>query len=232
VATPAFVLAAVAWILAFRVQRFWLDWGLPAAMFWLALELQHVLERSRRAEGRRRLWIALGAAAVFVLAFTSDRGSRWSKYAAMRVAGIELESNRDWLPQPGGILYGDRIQYFYDLFFRFPTAPWRYQVGFEPALMPPADLAIFRAILVEGSSDDALRPWAERLRPADRLLIQRTGPVPKLPSLEWRSLAGGYWLGRTERGDGYGDRSGAAPAAEGASDPGEPAAEVEESPEL
>ena len=41
---PALWLAALGWLLVFKVFRFWLDWGLPDLALWTALQLQELLE--------------------------------------------------------------------------------------------------------------------------------------------------------------------------------------------
>ena len=39
---PLFLLVVVGWLLGLKVYRFWSDWGLPAAMVWMALQFQQV----------------------------------------------------------------------------------------------------------------------------------------------------------------------------------------------
>jgi hypothetical protein len=215
---PLFVLAALGWLLGLHVWRFWMDWGAPALLAGLALELEAALASGTFASGRRRLAATGLAAAGLLLALTGDHGLRWSKNAANRLGSLDRAEMRSWLPEPGGIVYNSDPSVFYDLFYNHPRAPWRYQLGFEPGLMPPADLRIYRAIQRERGSDAAIRPWAERLRAEDRLIVTRASRrPPELEGLEWVSPQGALWIGRTRR---------ASPAAGG----GAPASPSERAP--
>ena len=84
------------------------------------------------------------------------------------------------LPDPGGILYTDDMRVFYQLFAAHPRAPWRYIVGYEPALMPPEDLATLRRILAARSGPNFER-WVARMQPADRLVLRSLEGVPPIP---------------------------------------------------
>ena len=132
---PLFLLAVTGWILGFASIRFWADWGIPAAMVWLALELQDSLEGSGGEGGARRLAIAATAGLACFLAVTSDASSRWSRLDPTFWPVVSPEAAA-YLPGPGGILYSDEMRVFYELFYRQPEAPWRYQVGYEPGLVP------------------------------------------------------------------------------------------------
>ena len=143
--TPVFALSLLGWLLGWLVIRFWSDWGAIALLVWMALELERVLER-----GRRSWLLAAGGA---------RRGGRGGRPAralgerariAARSAGAVLSlahrgGGGPYLPDPGGVLYTDDMRLFFQVFYARPTAPWRYIVGYEPALMPPDDLATFRA---------------------------------------------------------------------------------------
>jgi hypothetical protein len=88
---------------------------------------------------------------------------------------------------------------FYDTFFENPRADFRYVLGFEPGMMPPEELAVFREIQRTDRADAAFLPWASKLRPIDRLVVARPGPAPQIASLEWHSPFAGVWIGRTWR---------------------------------
>jgi hypothetical protein len=229
VTRPLWLLAATGWVLGLAVQRFWTDWGLPAAMVALALEIQAALEAHPVVSARRRVLATAVVAATVCLALTADSGLRWSKHAANRLGALERVELRPWLPEPGGILYSNSMVVFYDLFLRHPRAPWRYQLGFEPGLMPPADLRIYRNLMDEGGSDGALRPWVERLRPGDRIFLERRGSrAPAIEGTEWIAAQGGLWIGRRRRA-GSPAGTGAAPVddAEGLEPAGDPSVEPE-----
>lgn len=193
---PVFLLAAAGWALGFHTQRFFSDWGMPAALVWMAKELDVPFATMARGS-RQRLLVTTLLAAVLVLAVTNDRQGRWSSAERSPFLSLDNPVHRAWLPAPGGVLYSNRMQVFYDTFWRNPRAPWRYAVGFEPALMPPADLAVFRAIQLERSSDAAFAPWVAKMRAEDRLVIVRPGAEsPRIARLEWYSPYRGMWIGR------------------------------------
>ncbi len=56
--SPIFMLALLGWILGFAVIRFWIDWGMPAAMVWLALEFRDALELNHDRRSLKRVAIA------------------------------------------------------------------------------------------------------------------------------------------------------------------------------
>ena len=193
---PVFVLAAAGWALGFHTQRFWWDWGLPACMVWMAKELDVALARIPRYS-RRRLWSTVAIAAVLFLAVTNDRQSRWSSSESSAFLSRDNAEHRAWLPAPGGVLYSNDMRVFYNTFWRNPQADWRYVLGFEPALMPLDDLAVYRRIQLEYASEASFAPWVAKLRPADRLIVVRSsGGAPRIPVLEWHSPYRGMWIGR------------------------------------
>ncbi|HSD66421.1 MAG TPA: hypothetical protein VLF95_06960, partial [Vicinamibacteria bacterium] len=190
-----FLLACVGWMLGFAGIRFWADWGVPAAMVWLALELQEYLESASGAGSPRRLAVAAAAGLTCFLAVTGDTSGRWSRpdptFWPLLGAGAAPD-----LPEPGGILYSDEMRLFYQLFYREPRAPWRYQVGYEPGLMPPEDLRVYRQILTARTTQ-AFAPWVARMRPEDRLIIRSLGErPPAIMGLEWHHVGGEIWSGR------------------------------------
>jgi len=99
------------------------------------------------------------------------------------------------MPGQGGIFYEDNMQFFYNTFYKNPRGDWRYMVGFEPALMPPDDLKIYREIHRSEGNPESYQPWIKKLRPQDRLAISRSSQ-PDLPALEWKQAANGVWIGR------------------------------------
>jgi len=62
--------------------------------------------------------------------------------------------------------------------------------------MPADDPAVLRAYARSGGDLARLAPWAQRLRPADRLVLPYShGVPPPLPALEWAELLPGIWSG-------------------------------------
>jgi hypothetical protein len=191
---PFFILGTMGWILGFAGIRFWVDWGVPAALLWLALELQEFLEGADGG-GPRRLAVAAAAGFACLLAVSADTSGRWSKVDPTFWPLLDPQA-RASLPDPGGILYSDEMRVFYQLFYRYPQAPWRYLVGYEPGLMPPEDLRVYRSILTTRTTQ-AFAPWVARMRPADRLVIRSLGEGPPgIEGLEWHHLGGEIWSGR------------------------------------
>jgi MFS family permease len=196
---PVFLLAATGWLLGWLVVRFWSDWGTPALLVWLALELQETLEEHLPPLSFRRIGLALvaGLAALLILS-ANTRGSR---YRAPERPFLSLTSRTigSALPDPGGILYTDDMRLFFQLFYHRPTAPWRYVVGYEPALMPPEDLATFRKVLA-ARTPLSFAPWVQKMTPADRLIIQSTEGQPQIPGLAWSRVSATVWSGRRPPG--------------------------------
>jgi hypothetical protein len=197
---PAFWLACMSWVLGFRAERFWDDWGMPALMVLIVLDLDLLLEIRLPADSVRRLALAGALAATLFLTTTNDAGSRWSGSAGWAYLTAEDANLAGWLPQPGGIFYETDMEFFYHTFFKNPTAPWRYMTGYEPALMPPDDLLTYQQILLHFDNADAYRPWINKMRPPDRLVLSsRSNPSTFLPELEWKHAVGTLWLGRLPR---------------------------------
>jgi hypothetical protein len=194
---PLLILAAGGWVLGYASLRFWSDWGLPAALVWAALEIQSWLEEHRPAREWRRLGMAAAVGLSVFVASANDVMGRWSLRMERTYLPLLRPDAALWLPEPGGILYCPDVMLFHQLFYHRPDAPWRYMVGFEPGLLPPDDLAVYREFLKEGTLE-TLRPWVRKMRPPDRLVVVLNGPAPPaLAELEWKHLGGLLWSGRT-----------------------------------
>ena len=198
---PVFILAVIGWILGFVIIRFWLDWGLPAILVWIAYEFQSALNKYMGFSSVRRILLAAIVMITFYLAVTADIGSRWTYKLTTDYIDIENEKQAQWLPEPGGIIYSDDMSVFYDTFFKNPNAPWRYILGYESTLMPQEDLAILRKIQWNNGAYESFKPWVKKMRPQDRLVLRRSyAEEPKIPGLEWYYIATDTWIGRLPRG--------------------------------
>jgi hypothetical protein len=196
---PVLAMATVGWALGFVVRRFWTDWGAPAALIWLAFEIEQALEASLPPRSVRRLGAAAGIAAVSILVMTSDYEARYSREDPGFLSADNTEQ-RPWLPQHAGIFYSPDMALFFRTFYANPHAPWRYIAGFEPAVMPPEDFAVFREYARSGGAVASLDPWVGKLRPQDRLVVQGDSYAPPdLPALEWAQPLPGVWSGRLRR---------------------------------
>jgi hypothetical protein len=197
---PILVLAALGWLLGLRVVRFWEDWGQPALMLWAALELQEVLRQKLAHHSWKRLVFAIIVAGAAYSVTTSDRAGRWSWNLTREYLTPENEDVVEWLPGPGGIVYSSDMGVFYRTFFKNPTAPWRYILGFESTFMPADDLAVHRNIQWNYGAAKAYAPWVAKMREQDRLIITAgSGAKPAVDGLEWYYAATDTWVGRLPR---------------------------------
>jgi hypothetical protein len=195
---PAFWLACFGWVLGYQTERFWDDWGMPALMVLTTLDLDLFLQSRLAHDSWQRVGLAAGLAATVFIMATNDADTRWSSTLHNEYVSADDPNLAGWLPGNGGIFYEADMNFFYQTFYKNPTAAWRYTVGFEPIFMPPEDFAIYQKILVNHGNPDAYRPWANKMRPQDRLVIgSSVTPASFFPELEWKyTTIGTYWLGR------------------------------------
>ena len=194
---PVFWLACLGWVLAFKVGRFWTDWGWPALMILLACDLQLLMAARMALDSFRRLALAGGLALIAFLAITSDAGSRWTANLTQQYLTTDNPDLDGWLPEKGGILYATDMTIFYQTFYKNPMADWRYILGFEATLMRDEDFEVYHKVLWNFGDSKAYQPWLLKMKPADRLVIRagRSSP-PNLPQLEWNYGVTGIWIGR------------------------------------
>lgn len=200
VCNPIFMLAVLGWLLGLKVSRFWTDWGFPAALLWLAMEVEAVLEEkfTRRAYPTFLL-TGLLAGGVYI-ATVRDISGRWTSGLTVEYLTPETPDIGDWLPEKGGTIFATDMDVFYRTFYKNPHAEWRYMLAFEPGLMPPEDLEIFRKIQWRFYTGESLVPWVKKMRPEDRMVILRgAGSSPGVPGLEWHYAVSETWIGRLPR---------------------------------
>jgi hypothetical protein len=201
VKNPAFWLVCGCWMLGFRVSRFWEDWGWPALMVLIATEVEFLLLARFMADSLRRLWLVLILAVATFLCVTSDLGSRWTTALTWQfLSEKDHPELAGWMPEKGGILYSADMSIFYQTFFKNPNGDWKYILGYEPALMPADDFAIYQKIAWNNGDAHAYASWVEKMKPADRLVVR--GYMDSRPSntkLEWYYGVSGIWIGRTPR---------------------------------
>ncbi len=197
---PAFWLVCGCWMLGFRVSRFWEDWGWPALMVLVATEVEFLLLAKFAADSLRRLWLVLMLAVATFLAVTSDLNSRWTQSLTWSFLTPDVPEMAGWMPEKGGIFYCADMSIFYQTIFKNPNGEWRYQLGYEPWLMPAEDFATYQKILWNDGDAKAYAPWVQKMKPADRLVIRgNSGQRPNIPQLEWNYGVSGLWVGRTPR---------------------------------
>ena len=195
---PVFVMMVLGWLLGLKMRRFWWDFGTPAFMVWVALELQEHFENHLSLDSARRLLVTLVIAAGAFLGFTSDRDSRWTANLTTEYVTPETPGIAGWLPESGGIIYNSDMDVFFQTFFKNPAADWKYVLGFESGLMLPEDLKTLREIQWNhGAAFAAYEPWVKKMRPTDRMLLRASGGNPPgISELEWHYAATGLWIGR------------------------------------
>ena len=195
--TPLLALAVLGWILGFKIVRFWTDWGFPAALLWLIRELEEVLEAKWPLPNWKTLALAGLAALGIYFSETGDVNSRWSSNLTKQYVTPETPGITGWLPDKDGIVYSPDMTLFFSMFFKNPTADWRYALGFEAGIMTPENYAIYRKIQWKGAVE-AFELWVAKMRPEDRLILEQDSQPP-IPGLEWHYATDSTWIGRLPR---------------------------------
>jgi hypothetical protein len=192
---PVAWMIAINWVLSFSADRFWADWGLAAAVVWMAMQFDHELPLLWNGSPIRRVMLCGMIALPLFLDATNDLSRRYTFFQNEVFVDANDPQLKGWMPGPGGIFYAGNMQFFYNTFFKNPQGDWRYIAGFEPALMPPDDLQIYRTIQRTAGTIEAYEPWVKKMRPQDRLEME-SGSQPNLPALEWKRAGGNIWIGR------------------------------------
>jgi hypothetical protein len=203
---PVFMMGVLGWLLGLKVGRFWWDWGEPAILIWLALELQKQFENYMPLASWNRLVVTAALAIGVFLGVGSDRDDRWTGNLNRQFLSPETPGMVGWLPDSDGIVYSVDMTVFNDLFYKNPTAPWRYILGFESALMLPEDLDVVHKVTWNFGDLRAYDPWIRKMRPQDRLIIPGSW-LPtigvtrgaNIPELEWHQAPNDWWIGRLPR---------------------------------
>jgi len=191
---PVFWMIAINWTLGFFADRFWADWGMPAALVWMATQFDDTLPTVAPDGSGKRLMICGLIALPLFLHATNDLGQRYTFSLNETFVRADDAKLKGWLPEKNGLFYADTMKFFFNTFYANPQADWRYVLGFEPALMLPEDLKVYRGIQRSGHTPESYEPWIKKMRSEDRLAIENPYQPP-LPQLEW-IRAGDVWIGR------------------------------------
>lgn len=196
---PVFLLVVCAWLMGLRVARMWTDWGTPALALWLARQAPAMFCERRDLHPAFKSASAVIVAIALFLAISTDKNRRWSTVPAATLPGPSDQLfPREWLPRDRGIIYSASMRTFFELFYRYPKATWRYVLGYEPGLMPSDNYVVFENIQRNGYLTETVAPWLQKMTENDRFVIISSGP-PALPSLEWQQYRPGMWFGRLAR---------------------------------
>ncbi|MGB7767546.1 MAG: hypothetical protein WBN22_01665 [Verrucomicrobiia bacterium] len=193
--TPVFWLIVICWILGLKADRCWADWGMPAVLVWLTLQFEETFTTYCEATAPKRLLLCALIAFPLFLQSTNDLDRRYSASAGEQFVDAHDLDLQGWLSGKDGIFYCAQMAFYYDTFYKNPAADWRYILGYEPAIMPEADLKILRSIQLSHGALEAYGPWIQKMRPSDRLVIYSPAQ-PDLPQLEWHHAVGEIWIGR------------------------------------
>ncbi|MDP2929256.1 MAG: hypothetical protein Q8O01_04245 [Candidatus Omnitrophota bacterium] len=194
---PIFFLVLAGWISGLAVSRFWLDWGLPAILAWMALEFQDFFTKTIGSHSWRRVGVLFFTVPALFLLTTNDIGGRWTNNLTNDYISSENPDTAPWVPETDGIIYSADMTIFYQTFYKNPKAPWRYVLGFEPTWMKPDDLAIYRNILWNHGAFKSFEGWVKKMRPQDRLITRYPWEDhPAISGLEWYYAATDTWIGR------------------------------------
>ena len=202
--SAVFYLLVIGWCLGCSSQRWWIDFGVPAFIVLLCEEIDKLLSGTRSTWvpfpwfSMARCGLVLAACAMLFLSYTSDGDARWSNSLRTEYIDVLDENLQEGLPAKGGIVYSDSMLIFYQTFFKYPDAEWRYVLGYEPAFMPEDDLETLRNIQWNRGAWKSFAPWVEKMKPEDRIwVVQSVGAAkPEIPELEWMRLTSSIWSGR------------------------------------
>jgi hypothetical protein len=192
---PVVWMIAINWVLGLSADRFWADWGLAAAVVWMAMQFDEEMTALWNGEPVKRLVLCGMIALPLFLDATNDTGRRYTFFQDEVFVDASDPQLKGWMPGHGGIFYAGNMRFFYNTFFKNPQGDWRYIAGFEPALMPADDLKIYRTIQRTAGAIEAYEPWVAKMRPQDRLEVESPSE-PRLLALEWKRAGGEVWIGR------------------------------------
>ncbi len=195
---PIFIMVLLCWMGSILVIRFWLDWGIIALLLWLSYRLQELINSSYSLNNPRiRYSLSFFIIVCFILCFINDKEGRYTKSVMMQPIDFYNESTiqllKGWEPQDGGIIYSNTMYCFYEHFYEYPTAKWKYVLGFEPAIMKQDDKQTLRNIGYSKLEYD-YAAWVKKMTEKDRLIT--FSKLNSFPQLEWIKGNRTWWIGR------------------------------------
>jgi hypothetical protein len=195
---PVFYIAVSGWLLGFFMARFWFDWGIPALLAWMAMEIDDGFFTSMDVKGVSRLFLVFAVSFLIYFGIGNNTGNRWTNFPYSEYFYQKSDKQLALMPEPGGIIYNDDMAVFFLTFYKYPQGPWKYMTGFEPGFMPPEDLKVLMNIKASHGSYLSFLPWIKKMREKDRLFITSRA-VPQIPELDWQYAGSNFWVGRIPR---------------------------------
>jgi hypothetical protein len=200
---PIFMMVLLCWLGSIWVIRFWVDWGRICLILWLSYRIHDLIKCSYSLKKPRiRYCLTLFIIIGLTLSFINDGGGRYTKEAFNQAIDFYNESTLDklkgWEPQEGGIVYSDSMYCFYQHFYQYPTAKWKYILGFESAIMKKEDRLTLRNIGYS-SHEEEFAPWVNKMTEKDRLIIAYKLTSARFPQLEWLKGNRNWWIGRLKK---------------------------------
>ena len=199
---PVFLMVLLCWMGSIWVIRFWLDWGRIALTLWLAYRVKDLIDKSDSLKiPRIRYCLSSFIIVCFVLCFIVDTDGRFTKSALIHQPidfynESTLDKLKGWEPQDGGVVYSNSMYCFYQHFYQYPTAKWKYIWGFESAIMKQEDKETLRNIGLNRLDAD-YAPWINKMTEKDRLILP--SKINGYPQLEWTRGNRNWVIGRLKR---------------------------------
>jgi hypothetical protein len=199
--SPVFFILAGSCFLASQANRWFAEFGTVAFLVLLGEELDAWITEKKLSwfnwSSFSRVAVVGAAVALLFVGYTADQGGRWT--AALKREYVDIADPKLQIGLPGddGIIYNSSMGIFFETFFKYPHAPWRYMLGCEAAMMPEEDLKIFRKIQWNNGAVETYQPWVDKMRPQDRMwLTLNIGAKPQIKELEWTQMTSYIWSGR------------------------------------
>lgn len=198
---PVFIMVLLCWLGGIFVIRFWIDWGRMALLVWLTQRINELIKNSASLNSPRvRYSLFLFILTALTICFVNDADGRYTKYVLAQPIDFYNEATIDklkgWEPGEGGIVYSSNMGAFYHHFYMYPTAKWKYILGFESGIMKQEDKATLRNIGYTGL-EEAYTPWVNKMTEKDRLILHKK--LSSFPQLEWERGSRTWWIGRLKK---------------------------------
>ena len=199
--SPMMIMIALSWVFSMKINRFWVDFGVPAYLVWLYTEIDEIFRKDMKIDlySLKRVGVTIAVCVPLFFIISGDFHGRWSRSVYTKAPDITETETREWLPDQGGIFYNISMRLFYKTFYTNPNAPWKYFLGMEASLMPDDDLDIYHQIVLSLKAQEKLELIVKKMTPKDRFVLEQHGK-PDINGLEWFEIKPEIWSGRLPQG--------------------------------